>query len=267
MTMVVYDTDGNVLANCAETTFRVSSKALALASPVFLTMFKPGLKEWLGLSEQGNTVIELPGDSELFKVFCDMAYHKLESLPQSPDPDFLQRLGIPLIDKSGADLWKLLQFAYALDLHERIPIIKKELICIRPTGFRNWNFALDNMRSIPEAVLDMLDTNQRQFFCNVEDVITNVLKRRKDNRTYSRSGLKNIVSQYVQGLLGLGILPGTAEYRNKSFREIRGAAKKLRLSVSDKATDLGDGLDDCVGNEEGVCLSCRKQGDCSKHPG
>ncbi|KAL4908623.1 hypothetical protein BDW74DRAFT_175306 [Aspergillus multicolor] len=94
----------NELAKCIKKHLRGSFiprplKILGTVSPVFKTMFQPQFKEGPAIREHGNTKLSLPEDDpEVFKVFCDIAYHKLDSAPKDPDPEFLRRMPI-FIDK------------------------------------------------------------------------------------------------------------------------------------------------------------------------
>ncbi|RDW58955.1 uncharacterized protein DSM5745_11161 [Aspergillus mulundensis] len=257
MAKFTFDPDGDILVTCGINTYRVSAKVLSAASPVFLAMFKPGSKEGSALRKQGSLTIDLlEDDPEVFRIFCNVAYHRANRLPRNPNPDLLRRLAVfidkyrccetfvfhgqiwlqqPINNPSAEELWMLLQLAYALRLPARFYHITSALVQIRSTSFHGWDFAVDNLGPIPIAILvvicanralahrllDILDMKQEQLASRTADAITNLLGVLKiPFGSYPCSTYKDFIALYVGNLMDYGIMPGTTEYQRKSFWEI-----------------------------------------------
>ncbi|KAL4916160.1 hypothetical protein BDW62DRAFT_203001 [Aspergillus aurantiobrunneus] len=153
MATEVINPEGYVLATCSGTvSFLVSRKALSLASPILREMLKPQTSGGLAVKSEDSEhpMLNLPlDDPEAFRLFCEVAHHKPRSL-KTPTADCLQRL-VALIDRyrcsqamadsgrlwipdtfsgwSEEDLWKLLQFAYVLNLNKKFFDISRQLVC------------------------------------------------------------------------------------------------------------------------------------------
>ncbi|KAL4877014.1 hypothetical protein BJY04DRAFT_222516 [Aspergillus karnatakaensis] len=180
MEVVVYDPAGDVLVTCNNTTFRLSSAALSLASPVFRAMFKGGFKEGISCARgEDGTTVNLPEDDvDAFRLFCDIAYHKCDSLPVNPTPGFLQRLSV-FIDKyicrealrcvgqmwlerplpgQVEDLLKLAQFAFVLDLETEFAKITREIILKCYTRSGDWSRHFAAVPLLPDSMLGLLNS-------------------------------------------------------------------------------------------------------------
>jgi hypothetical protein len=181
MSTEVIDPYGDIIVACSNVNFLVSSNALSLASPVFYSMFRPGIKE--GLAVRGIPgsldvpVIPFPDDdSDTFLLFCNLAHHKLPALPETLNATLLKDLAVfivkyacrpAIIDRgwlwitkdelsaelSPEDCWNALLFAYAMDLPDRFSYFSGKLLSSRRQSFSNWDYALANLEFIPHHVL------------------------------------------------------------------------------------------------------------------
>jgi hypothetical protein len=174
----IFDPDGDLIVTCTGAPFLVSSKAISLASSVLRTTLMEQKAETRIVKQehpQTPTVVLAHNCLESFRAFCNVVHHKTESLPQTPDPDYLYRLAVftgdyccraamkdrgqiwlmtlRLIDRSEEDLWKLLQFAYVLKLRKNCFDISRRLVATRLNRFRVWSFALETDCLMPDTIL------------------------------------------------------------------------------------------------------------------
>ncbi|KAL6238334.1 hypothetical protein BDW75DRAFT_26757 [Aspergillus navahoensis] len=304
MAATVYEADGDILVSCNSTSFRLSSKMLSVASPVFERMFHPGFKEGCSLSEKGFATVDLPEDPEVFKIFCDILYHKLDSLPQNPNSAILRNMSVfidkymcreaflyygkallqqPLRGQTQDSLWRLLQFAFCLKLDNNFAKITCELILTRPIHSGDWGTLAQDIELLPEEILGVLDSRREQLARKTEDAFTQMISDVSRTVPHTCSSSQTFVGSYVVGLATRGIMPGTASFRDTSFVDIYNAAIQLppytfsgsghhkrcgceKLLVTDYAAVLVSRLAALDIEEEGVCLSCLNLVDCNRHP-
>jgi hypothetical protein len=95
------DPDGDVLLRCKDQDtgstklFRVSSKVLRLASPVFANMFGPHFQEGHELRQDGCLVVELEeDDAPLMKIILDVLHYQADSGDHVMDAEKLAQLAI-----------------------------------------------------------------------------------------------------------------------------------------------------------------------------
>lgn len=136
----------------------VSSKALALASPVFKTMFSGQFKEGIDLAQaqaaSQRYQLDLPEDNaEAMEILCNIIHAKMDRVPDLPSASCLADLAIladkyqcmlllkdpgkvwlnPLMTRemsydSNTALWLGLLFAYLVDLPLEYQIISATLV-------------------------------------------------------------------------------------------------------------------------------------------
>jgi hypothetical protein len=95
------DPDGDVFLRCKDQdtgipkSFRVSSKVLRLASPVFARLLGPTFQEGRKLRQEGCLVVQLEDDdAPLMKLILDVLHYKADSTYQVVDAEKLARLAI-----------------------------------------------------------------------------------------------------------------------------------------------------------------------------
>ncbi|CBF82107.1 predicted protein [Aspergillus nidulans FGSC A4] len=255
MSTEVIDPYGDIIVACSNVNFLVSSNALSLASPVFYSMFRPGIKE--GLAVRGIPgsldvpVIPFPDDdSDTFLLFCNLAHHKLPALPETLNATLLKDLAVfivkyacrpAIIDRgwlwitkdelsaelSPEDCWNALLFAYAMDLPDRFSYFSGKLLSSRRQSFSNWDYALANLEFIPHHVLEQLDIKQALLHFNVETALMEIVSVAQTKSSKECRKLKMFLGSYSQILWKAGILPGMLELRRKTLPQIMQCALGL----------------------------------------
>ncbi|KAL4954704.1 hypothetical protein BDW69DRAFT_162646 [Aspergillus filifer] len=179
MVLEIIDPDGDVLITCVGTvTFKVSTKALSLASPVLCRMLKPASEGGLLIKSETEkqASLNLPlDDAAAFRLLCKVAHHATPSSIAPPSPESLRHV-VSMIQKyncarcmrdrgriwlsqnrkglSNAHLWILLQLAYLLDLKILFYNISRDLICGDRDDFRNGAYTVDTTEGpLPERIL------------------------------------------------------------------------------------------------------------------
>jgi hypothetical protein len=163
------------MVDCAEVRLLVSSRVLALASPVFNAMFQPYFKEGIALmSSTQPSNISLPDDDpESFRLFCYAAHHQSSAAPSQVKPETLHNLAI-FLDKyqcghvmrhqgemwlkqsgkpSREQIWSLILFAYSINSATLFMAWSSRLIIWSSESIGNWDFAKDNLAFMPVKVL------------------------------------------------------------------------------------------------------------------
>lgn len=168
METVVIDPHGDLVLQVENESLLVSSKVLALVSPVFEAMLKPSFKEGIAFQMGKGEPLPIPlpeDDMEALTIFCKVAHHKFREITQPPDPSRLEKLAY-ILDKyqctaamaahgalwlqretegiSPDDLGRLLLFAYVLDL---------------PKEFSNLSALVLNRHEGPFTTLPVLDNH------------------------------------------------------------------------------------------------------------
>ncbi|KAL3480883.1 hypothetical protein BJX99DRAFT_254210 [Aspergillus californicus] len=256
----IIDEEGDIIVDCAGILFRVSFKALALASPIFYYKFQPASREGKAVPGQAHTNVRLPDDdSDAFRIFCNIAHHNSTRLPLDPDPDTLQRLAV-FVNKyqghdavvrhgyiwlqqstqgrSAEDLWRLFQFAHSLNLHTSCFELSREIILQRglSSRFRDWDFATKNLALMHEDVLDKLDARLASLRSKVEVAIVALVEKAPVCECQPTAAY---VGKYIGGLKRHGIFPGTPAIGEKSFSEICDvAANSFPIFLWDSAVNM-----------------------------
>jgi hypothetical protein len=95
------DPDGDVFLRCKDQdtgiprSFRVSSKVLRLASPVFARLLGPSFQEGQKLRQEGCVVVELEDDdAPLMKLILDVLHYQADITYQDVNAEKLARLAI-----------------------------------------------------------------------------------------------------------------------------------------------------------------------------
>lgn len=140
MEQTIIDPHGDLILQVENESLLVSSRILALVSPVFEAMLKPNFKEGVAFQMGNGTPLTIPlpeDDMEALTVFCKVIHHRFHELSQPPDPRCLENLAF-ILDKyqctgamaaygacwlqvetngiSWEGLGQLILFAYVLDL-------------------------------------------------------------------------------------------------------------------------------------------------------
>ncbi|KAL4963466.1 BTB/POZ domain-containing protein [Aspergillus stella-maris] len=185
MATEIIDADGDAIIDCSGVTFRVWTLALSLASPVFRAMFKPRFSEGLAVRDASDktktAVISLPDDDpEAFRIFCNIAHHKLALVPTQLDAKrisliaqfidkyncteaigplaekWIENLGVhDEAPKSPEDLWSAMLLAYAFEDRSSFTRYSIKLLTTTQMRFRTWRHAVENIAFLPEAVLGL----------------------------------------------------------------------------------------------------------------
>lgn len=178
MAFEAIEPNGDLTIVCKETSFLVSSYILSLASPVFKAMLSGGFKEGLAIqnTRPGDTAeINLPEDNaDAFRIFADLSHHRYDSIPDQPDLDTLEALAvvvdkyecIPLVkhqatawlnhglsNRSSEELWRLLDFAFALNSQECVTKIAHILVKERSDLIWRRGYAAEHLGMLPAQVI------------------------------------------------------------------------------------------------------------------
>ncbi|KAL4983320.1 hypothetical protein BDW68DRAFT_194542 [Aspergillus falconensis] len=255
MSTEVIDPNGDVVVACSNVSFLVSSNALSLASPVFYSMFKPSIREGFAVrgipSSLEPLVIPLPDDDpNTFRLFCNLAHHKLLALPETLDAASLKDLAVfivkygcrpAIIDRgwlwitkdeqfsqiSPEDCWNALLFAYAMDLSDRFSYFSGKLLSSRRQSFSNWDYGLENLEFMPHHFLEQLDIKQALVHFNAETALMDIVSIAQSRSSKECRKLKMFLGSYLQILWKAGILPGMLELRGKTLAQIMQSASDL----------------------------------------
>ncbi|RDW58957.1 uncharacterized protein DSM5745_11163 [Aspergillus mulundensis] len=287
MSNEVIDPEGDIVIACSDISFLVSSNALSLASPVFYGIFKPGVKEGLAIKGIPGSleppVIPLPDeDPGTFRLFCNLAHHKLLDLPESLDADTMKSLAVfivkyacrpAIIDRgwlwitrgeelarlSPEDCWKALLFTYAMDLPGRFSYFSGKLLAARRQSFSSWDYALDNLEFMPHHVLEQFDIKQALVHFNAETALMDIVSVAQSRSSKECRKLKMFLGSYSQVLWKAGILPGMVELRDKTLPQIMRSAAELPV------INYNPGSGDCDGYYNECYCSCAGKVDIKQH--
>ncbi|KAL4798470.1 hypothetical protein BDV19DRAFT_386357 [Aspergillus venezuelensis] len=217
------DPSGNAVIDCSGTKFLVSTIALSLASPLFKAMFLSSFAEGVAVAGSGSSghsntpTIELPGDDPAaFKVFDNIAHHRLDSVPAVLEPEALRSLSV-FIDKyncrqaladrgliwlrrieerkdlSAKDCWLGILFTYAMDYPTSFAGFTAKLMRLGPQAvaeaepgeeakFRSWPHGLDNLEFLPDIIRDYLDDRHDSASRKTHAVMMEVIDMTEDVR-------------------------------------------------------------------------------------
>ncbi len=156
--MAITDIDpvGDVLFDIGEERFRVSSKVLSLASPVFKAMFTSGFKESIISTVTANnpSIISLPDDDPRAMMYlCQIIHLQQDKLVEAISREMMESLGL-LCDKyqctsavsNFAEWWlgKLSKGLYAVELSR---LLQAAYLLDAPTAFSSisWKLLQDQM--------------------------------------------------------------------------------------------------------------------------
>ncbi|RDW58954.1 BTB/POZ domain-containing protein [Aspergillus mulundensis] len=241
----ILDPDGDVTITCGDTSFRVCSKALSLASPVFAVMLKPSsFREGMltGDAESANSaVISLPEEYlDAFRMFANLAHHRLSDAGDQPSVVQLDNLALFIAkydctnmmkdrgntwisrtlaegDVSQEQLWLLLHLAYVLDLDTLVSNLSRTLVQSLAERIRDWEYARANMRTFPDGFLAQLDHIHHTMTVDMEETMIKPIIALSSS---SCEGCRAMLSNYIRGLAAAGILRATNKYRRKSVPQI-----------------------------------------------
>ncbi|KAL4758093.1 uncharacterized protein BDW70DRAFT_152823 [Aspergillus foveolatus] len=174
MSTEVIDPHGDIIVACSDVNFLVSSNALSLASPVFYSMFRPGVKE--GLAVRGipgsleAPIIPFPNDDPYtFRLFCNLAHHKLLALPETSSATSLKDLAVFIVKYACRPA------IIDRDLPDRFSYFSGKLLSSRRQSFSNWGYALANLEFMPHHVLEQLEIKQALLHFNVETALMEIV--------------------------------------------------------------------------------------------
>jgi hypothetical protein len=190
------DPDGDIILELTrpdgKSHLLVSSKVLALASPVFARMFKSQFKE--GLSNNSSTseaprVIQLSDDDEEAFIFlCNLLHYRRSNVPLKLTVDCLSNLAI-ICDKWDltpavapfAESWiqgvacpdrkarnKLFSVAYVLDAPHAFSMLSWEILAAQVGPFVDLPGLSDN-ELVPNSLISMSDIPEVNFSASKTD--------------------------------------------------------------------------------------------------
>ncbi|KAL3480882.1 hypothetical protein BJX99DRAFT_254209 [Aspergillus californicus] len=297
----IIDPYGDIIIDCSGKGFRVSSKALSLASPVFRAMFLPRFKEGIIVASNPTDlpVIELPGDhSKPFRLFCNAAHHRKEFLPpvitlktlrllatfvdkykcrsamQDRGLAWLKYLESKLLPSEALHVhWVFMLFAYSMDLDERFARYCRQLMIKATFRFSTWDYALKHSSFLPKAVVDALDNQVDSTILKIEDAIEDSIKFASKARSGTRKiSADALAGHYLCALGRAGVLPGTEEFETKTIEQIMNSIYPPYTLSEDEWLSWEGLLMSKISNINtllgvGLCLTCLKTPDlCPRHP-
>ncbi|RDW58953.1 BTB/POZ domain-containing protein [Aspergillus mulundensis] len=308
MAAEVIEPDGDLTIVCHDTSFQVCSKAIALASPVFKAMFMSNFMEGLSVknSDPSNpAVVKLPEDDpEAFRIFSNIAHHRLDRLPHQLEIDQLDGLAM-LVDKYqcaslirgvgrswilGAlrkrsrerpreELWLLLHFAYVVNSQTYFSAISRVLVESSPQPFLRWKYARDNMRTFPGELLAQLDLLHNQILVQMQLALMDPVLCLTRN---SCSECRFKIDGYLYRLFTLegGLIPSTPSFGKTSIASILQSLYSMEEDALDwymkecerhpmpptlkNRVPVLEDLKKRIGALN-MCLKCIKDGYCEKH--
>ncbi|KAE8356685.1 hypothetical protein BDV28DRAFT_145009 [Aspergillus coremiiformis] len=237
--MEAVDPDGDVIIECDDQYFRVSSKILATASPVFSALFKPHFRE--GASMVGGSiepvVITLHDDDpEALLAFFNLVHFRSDALPANPSTTCLEHFAV-LVDKymcraateaqgrrwllarkikglAVPELCQLLLLAYIVDSPSRFAAISKQILFTYSDSFSELSL-LRNHPLLPNHIVAEFEAKKHEIGRIVRKAITGPFERMTTFNPAERC-----MALYISKLRHFGLLPGTDIFEAKTFQQV-----------------------------------------------
>ncbi|KAF7593478.1 hypothetical protein BBP40_011484 [Aspergillus hancockii] len=233
MTIQVIDPEGDIIIECGGNgdMFRVSSKILSTASPVFYVMFKPHFKEGAAMVAGSiePVVIALPEDDPVaFLTLCSICMENLAVLVDKYQcRGAVVALGSVWLSKSArglhvASMCQLLLFAYVLDLPSKFLAISKEILFAYTRSFTDLALLREHCL-FPDNILVEFERRRYELRRTIRKVIMNQL----DGLCASADNHNRYISFYMKKLQANGF-PGTDIFESRAFLQIWTDSFKLR---------------------------------------
>ncbi|RDW58952.1 uncharacterized protein DSM5745_11158 [Aspergillus mulundensis] len=251
---VEVDSKGDLVIICSGIPLLVTKSALSL-SPRLYELCAIGNDSSLRRGEAQSpqptqhvpTPIYVAEEPYIFLLFLNVLHHNTNARPRSLDAVAWTSLSalvdkyicrVALLDEGrrewlqpslqhglkAEDVWRLLRFAYNLGLQEGMSGVSRTIVQMRSEPFTTWDFAKNNLGDMPRAILDHLDRCQGVLFSRTIQALSSVTTTMAVSRCASAQAY---IGKYIQELAAKGILPETRAFREKTYLQVVGEARRI----------------------------------------